>query len=188
MISGPTETPSDWMTTSIPVSARFTVAISRASPAIFSSWGCSTRILRADRASARTECPALSATFTASRPIPLLAPMIRTVATRHAPVGSRLAYHHVRCSQADRKRLENATLGRVTRSTGISTLRIPIAPKSDRSRARPTGFTRVARLSMQPLRGVRCAHDIFQKAPAVRIRLGVFPVQRLNACVNVLTS
>src|SRR5262245_38634071 len=49
MISGPTETPSDWMTTSIPVSARFTVAISRASPVNFSSWGWSTRILRADR-------------------------------------------------------------------------------------------------------------------------------------------
>src|SRR5215469_9488692 len=48
MISGATETPSDWKTTSIPVSARFTVAISRASPAFFSSWGCSTRILRAD--------------------------------------------------------------------------------------------------------------------------------------------
>jgi len=39
MISGPTETPSDWMTASMPVSARFTVAISSASPAIFSSLG-----------------------------------------------------------------------------------------------------------------------------------------------------
>src|SRR5262249_28018866 len=36
---------------------------------------------RADRARARTECPAASAAFTVSRPIPLLAPMIRTVAT-----------------------------------------------------------------------------------------------------------
>jgi Aldo/keto reductase family len=36
---------------------------------------------RADRASARTERPASSAAFTVSRPIPLLAPMIRTVAT-----------------------------------------------------------------------------------------------------------
>src|SRR5262245_40518961 len=81
MISGPTETPSDWMIASTPVSARFTVTISRASPAIFSSWGWSTRILRADRASARTECPALRAAFTVSRPNPLLAPIIRTVAT-----------------------------------------------------------------------------------------------------------
>jgi hypothetical protein len=56
-------------------------AISSASPAIFSSLGWSTRILRADRASARTECPALRAALTVSRPIPLLAPMIRTVAT-----------------------------------------------------------------------------------------------------------
>ena len=53
----PAETPSDWVTTSTPVSARFTVAISSASPAIFSSFGWSTGILRADRASARTECP-----------------------------------------------------------------------------------------------------------------------------------
>jgi hypothetical protein len=46
---------------------------------------------RADRASARTECPASSAAFTVSRPIPLLAPMIRTVATASCsmlPVGS----------------------------------------------------------------------------------------------------
>jgi hypothetical protein len=35
------------VTTSIPVSARFTVAISSASPAIFSSFGWSTGILRA---------------------------------------------------------------------------------------------------------------------------------------------
>src|SRR5262249_50431939 len=81
MISGPAETPSDWVTTSTPVSARFTVAISSASPAIFSSFGWSTGILRADRASARTECPASRAALTVSRPIPLLAPMIRTIAT-----------------------------------------------------------------------------------------------------------
>src|SRR5262249_52279296 len=53
--------------------------------AIFSSLGWSTAILRAERASARTECPASRAAFTVSRPIPLLAPMIRTVATAHAP-------------------------------------------------------------------------------------------------------
>src|SRR6516162_8079288 len=80
------------MTTSAPVSARFTVAISSASPAIFSSLGWSRRILRADRASARTECPAARAAFTPSSPIPLLAPMIRTVAmascSRSDPPGS----------------------------------------------------------------------------------------------------
>src|SRR5262245_41261514 len=78
--------------TPTPVSARFTVAISSASPAILSSLGWSTGILRADRASARTECPASSAALTVSRPIPLLAPMIRTVATascsRSDPPGS----------------------------------------------------------------------------------------------------
>src|SRR5438034_6140628 len=57
MISGPAETPSDWVTTSTPVSARFTVAISSASPAIFSSLGWATGILRADRARACTESP-----------------------------------------------------------------------------------------------------------------------------------
>jgi hypothetical protein len=51
----PAETPSDWVTTSTPVSARFTVAISSASPAIFRAWG---GLLRTDRARARTECPA----------------------------------------------------------------------------------------------------------------------------------
>ena len=35
----PAETPSDWVTTSTPVSARFTVAISSASPAIFRALG-----------------------------------------------------------------------------------------------------------------------------------------------------
>src|SRR6516165_60525 len=69
------------MATSTPVSARFTVAIWSASPGIFSSFGWSTGILRADRANARTECPARRAAFTVSRPIPLLAPMIRTIAT-----------------------------------------------------------------------------------------------------------
>ena len=39
MISGPAETPSDSMTASMPVSARFTVVISSALPAIFSSVG-----------------------------------------------------------------------------------------------------------------------------------------------------
>src|SRR5262245_46840748 len=99
MISGPTETPSDWMIASTPVSARFTVAISSASPAIFSSLGWSTRILRADRASARTECPALRAAFTVSSPIPLLAPMIRTFATTSCSRSARLAHRHVRCRQ-----------------------------------------------------------------------------------------
>jgi hypothetical protein len=47
----------------------------------FFSLRWSRRILRAERASAPTECPASSAAFTASRPIPLLAPMIRIVAT-----------------------------------------------------------------------------------------------------------
>src|SRR5262249_9707818 len=75
------ETPSDCVTTSTPVTARFTVAISSASPAIFSSLGWSTGILRADRANARTECPASRAAFTVSRPIPLLAPTISTLAT-----------------------------------------------------------------------------------------------------------
>src|SRR5207247_7102413 len=47
----------------------------------FSNLGWSTGILRAGRTNARTECPALRAALTVSRPTPLLAPMIRTVAT-----------------------------------------------------------------------------------------------------------
>jgi hypothetical protein len=60
------------------------------------SLGWSTAILRAERASARTECPASRAAFTVSRPIPLLAPMIRTVATAHAP--GRPAWLAVMCA------------------------------------------------------------------------------------------
>src|SRR6266404_3637021 len=75
----------------------------RNAPAIFSSLGWSTGILRADRASARTECPASRAALTVSRPIPLLAPKIRTIATRHAPGRTRLAHLHVRCRQLRRK-------------------------------------------------------------------------------------
>src|SRR5215467_13287400 len=103
MISGPAETPSDWMTTSTPVSARFTVAISSASPAILSSLGWSTGILRADRARARTECPASSAALTVSRPIPLLAPMIRTVATPVNALIGPVTHRHVRSRQPHRK-------------------------------------------------------------------------------------
>src|SRR5262249_31395697 len=55
--SGRAETPSDWMTTPTPLSAPFTVAVASGSPAVFSNLGWSTGILRADRASARTECP-----------------------------------------------------------------------------------------------------------------------------------
>jgi hypothetical protein len=47
--------------------------------------GSRKRIALVDRAIARTEWPALSASFTVSMPIPLLAPMIRTVL-----MGSRL--------------------------------------------------------------------------------------------------
>jgi hypothetical protein len=46
-----------------------------------------------------------------------------------------------------------------------------------------------ARLRSQPLRqSTAHGHGIYQKAPAVRIWRGVFPVQRLHACVNALTS
>src|SRR5262245_37218482 len=75
MTSGPGETPSDCIMTSTPLRERFTAVISSASAAIFSSFAWSIGILRADRARARTECPASKAAFTASRPIPLLAPM-----------------------------------------------------------------------------------------------------------------
>jgi uncharacterized protein YjlB len=64
---------------------------------VFSSLGSRKRIALADRAIARTEWPALSASFTVSRPIPLLAPMIRTVVRKIAGV-SRM--RHVRESDA----------------------------------------------------------------------------------------
>src|SRR5207247_741916 len=104
MTSGQAETPSDWMTAPTPLSARFTVASPSASPAIFSSLGRSIGILRADRASARTESSASRAAFTVSRPIPLLAPMRRTVATASCSTArTRLAHHHVRYRQQHRK-------------------------------------------------------------------------------------
>src|SRR5215469_13968509 len=91
---------------------------------------------------------------------------------------TRLAHRHVRCAWLHRK------TGRgFKRILGIS-----IAPKSDRSHARPRGLARVARLSMQRLREEYAARMTVQKAPAVRISRGVFPVQHLHACVNALTS
>src|SRR5262249_5743614 len=46
----------------------------------------------------------------------------------------------------------------------------------------------VAGLRHRPLEGTgRLAHAVMV-TPAVRISRGVFPVQRLNACVNALTS
>ena len=63
---------------------------------------CGVVPLRFHRASARMECPASSAAFTVSRPIPLLAPMIRTVATSSCS-RVRLAHRHVRCMQPHRK-------------------------------------------------------------------------------------
>src|SRR6516164_6821199 len=130
MTSGPAETPSDWVTTSIPVSARFTVAISSASPAIFSSFGWSTGILRADRASARTECPALRAAFTVSSPIPLLAPMIRTVATTIMLLVGPPDSRHVRHSQPRRKmrgRLETHTPDLTQNESAVSQNKIGAA-------------------------------------------------------------
>src|SRR5262249_54219879 len=50
----------------------------------------------ADQPLARTECSASRAAFTASRPIPLLAPMIRTVATASCSTAE-LAWHIVMC-------------------------------------------------------------------------------------------
>jgi hypothetical protein len=62
-----------------------------------------TGILRADRARARTECPASRAAFTVSRPIPLLAPMIKTVATAVNALVGPATHRHVRSRQPHRK-------------------------------------------------------------------------------------
>jgi hypothetical protein len=107
------------------VSARFTVAISSASPAIFSSLGWSIGILRADRASARTECPASRAAFTVSRPIPLLAPIIRTVATASMlPVGPARS-RHLQCRQPHRKM--GGRLERVSKASRLHAVRAFLA-------------------------------------------------------------
>jgi hypothetical protein len=67
MISSPAET-AERLGDDLPVSARFTVAISSASSAIFSSSGWSTGILRADRASARAEKSLILFQATPARP------------------------------------------------------------------------------------------------------------------------
>src|SRR5262245_60459177 len=61
------------------------------------------KLVRLARASGCTECPASRAAFTVSRPIPLLAPMIRTVATASCSWSARLARRDVRCRQLCRK-------------------------------------------------------------------------------------
>src|SRR5262249_623269 len=120
MTSGPAETPSDWMTTPTPLSARFTVAVARASPAIFSNFGWSMGIFRADRASPLPECPPPHAAFTVPTPIPLRPPLWRALHSHQAAPSARtddqdgrygvmlhgrtrLAHRHVRCSQPHRK-------------------------------------------------------------------------------------
>src|SRR5262245_65485882 len=55
--SGPAETPSDWMTTPTPLSARSPVAASSGPPAVFSNWGWQTGFLGLNGASARTDGP-----------------------------------------------------------------------------------------------------------------------------------
>src|SRR5262249_19591970 len=67
----------------------------------------------------RTECPALRAAFTVSSPIPLLAPMIRTVATTIMLLVGPPSSRHVRHSQPHRKirgRLER--IRAILRKTG----------------------------------------------------------------------
>jgi hypothetical protein len=96
--SGPAETPSDWMTTPTSLSARFTVAVSSASPAIFSNLGWSTGIpsARADDEDRRHGFMLHGRT--------------------------RLAHHHVQCRQPHGKigeRLER----KISRRSPMSVLR-----------------------------------------------------------------
>jgi hypothetical protein len=65
------------------------------SPGIFSRWLPSTEIFRADRANARTACPALRAAFMVSSPIPLLSPTIRTVAMASILSNGPPAHHYI---------------------------------------------------------------------------------------------
>ena len=68
-------------------------------------------------------------------------------------------------------------------------LGIWIAPKSDRGHAPPDGISTGRQIEHATVEEKYAARVTFvQKAPAVRISRGVFPVQRLNACVNALTS
>src|SRR5215831_11237114 len=63
----------------------------------------------ADRVSARTEYPASRAAFTVSRPIPLLAPMIRTVATASCSTAE-LAWLTIMCNAGNRAARQGAAL------------------------------------------------------------------------------
>jgi hypothetical protein len=82
------------------------------------AWG-TIGILRADRASARTECPASRVAFTVSRPIPLLAPMIRTVATGlMLPVGP--AWLTVMCDAGSRTARCAGDLKRVSKVVAVA--------------------------------------------------------------------
>src|SRR6516162_1203730 len=84
---------------------------------------------------------------------------------------TRLAHRHVRCSQAHRK------TGRgFKRILGIS-----IAPKSDRSHARPTGLARVARLSKTVEEEYAARMILFKKRRLFASRAASF---RSNACMH----
>src|SRR6516162_1422788 len=97
------------------------------------------------------------------------------------PFGPAWLNRHVRCSQAHRK--PRKTGRGFKRILGIS-----IAPKSDHSHA-PDGISTGRQIEYATVEEEYAARMTFvQKAPAVRISRGVFPVQRLHACVNALTS
>jgi hypothetical protein len=144
------------------------VAISRASPVIFSSLGWSTGILRADRASARTGCPARSAAFTVSRPVPLLAPMIKTVAAVMLLVG--LAWLPVICdvgsgsARCTAHQSERILFGEIRSpaemaATTVTTLRCPRALA--RRTQKPVSATRrglPALLPCQAAKSCRSSH------------------------------
>ena len=97
------------------------------------------------------------------------------------PFGPAWLNRHVRCSQAHRK--PRKTGRGFKRILGIS-----IAPKSDHSHA-PDGISTGRQIEYATVEEEYAARMTFvQKAPAVRISRGVFPVQRLHAWVNALTS
>ena len=92
----PSPTPSVCITTSTPIRAVLTFSLFNASPRNFFSFGLESLIPTTERASARTSCPAASASRVVSSPMPLLEPMIsiRTRQPRSPHGGCRPAVSH----------------------------------------------------------------------------------------------
>ena len=125
----PRPTPNAWITAFVPLTAAATSLLLSASPRTFSSLGSEMLMSAADRAKARTVCPASSAWRVVSSPMPFLAPMITTRAMpmlrdRAPEVVQGACGQHLcgLCAQQTYSRLSSSVHAEGTRSTLVKSI------------------------------------------------------------------